>query len=88
MLKDLTAREQVLHTLLFLVCQVGYAGSRGSEWLSHKGQARLIIDHYLTHLVQLLSCRRASDARGEQEVLSCFKKHAKIIVSHFSPGDE
>ena len=35
-LKGLSAPEQVLHTLLFLVCQVGYAGGRGSEWLSHK----------------------------------------------------
>ena len=35
-LKGLSAPEQVLHTVLFLDCQVGYAGSRGSEWLSHK----------------------------------------------------
>ena len=36
-LTGLSARKQLIHTLLFLVCQVGYAGNRGSEWLSHKG---------------------------------------------------
>ena len=37
-LTGLSACKQLIHTLLFLVCQVGYVGSRGSEWLSHRGQ--------------------------------------------------
>ena len=45
-------------------------------------------DRFLTRMLQLFSFHEMSGACGEQKPLSCLKKRAKIIVSHFSPGDE
>jgi hypothetical protein len=39
-------------------------------------------------MLQLCSLHERSDVWREQKTLRCFNKRAKIIVSHFSPGDE